>query len=119
MSETIRAEDALYSASGDAKVSHADARDIAAVAVQALTGATHDGKAYTLTGPEAFSYDEIASELSAVLGRTVTDVSLPPSDLKQGMLAGGMPEALANRMLDLERYFREGSASCSATTSST
>jgi hypothetical protein len=61
MSETIRAEDAFYSASGDAKVSHVDVRDIAAVAVQALTGASHEGKAYTLTGPEAFSYDEIAS----------------------------------------------------------
>ncbi len=27
------------------------------------------------------------------------------------MLAEGMPEAIADRMLDLERYFREGRAS--------
>ena len=111
MSETIRAESAFYSASGGAKVSHVDVRDIAAVAVQALTGGNHEGRAYTLTGPEAFTYDEIAGELSAVLGRTITHVSLPPSDLKAAMLAGGMPEELADRMLDLERYFREDSAS--------
>lgn len=111
MGETIRAEGAFYSASGDAKVSHVDVRDIAAVATQALTGGGHEGKAYTLTGPEALTYDEIADELSDVLGRTITHVSLPPSDLKQGMLAEGMPEQLAERMLDLERYFREDRAS--------
>ena len=111
MSETIRAEGAFYSASGDAKISHVDVRDIAAVAVQALTGGNHEGKAYTLTGPDAFTYDEIAGELTAALGRTITHVSLPPSDLKAGMLAGGMPEELADRMLDLERYFREDCAS--------
>ncbi len=111
MSETIRVEGAFYSASGSAKISHVDVRDIAAVAIQALTGEDHEGKAYTLTGPEAFTYDELAGELSAVLGRTITHVSLPPSDLKAGMLAGEMPEELADRMLDLERYFREDCAS--------
>ena len=111
MSETIRVEGAFYSASGSAKISHVDVRDIAAVAIQALAGGDHEGKAYTLTGPEAFTYDELAGELSAVLGRTITHVSLPPSDLKAGMLAGEMPEELADRMLDLERYFREDCAS--------
>ena len=65
----------------------------------------------TLTGPQAFTYGEIASELSTALGRTITHVSLPHSDMKAGMLAGGMPEMLADRMLDLERYFREDCAS--------
>jgi uncharacterized protein YbjT (DUF2867 family) len=111
MSGTIKAESALYSASGEAKISHVDVRDIAAVAVKALTEPTHTGKAYTLTGPEALTYDELADELSTVLGRPIRHISLSPSDLKHGMLAEGLPEALADRMLDLERYFREGQAS--------
>ena len=111
MSETIRAEGAFYSASGNAEVSHVDVRDIAAVADHALTGGNHEGRAYTLTGPEALSYEKISGELSTALGRTITHVSLPPADLKQGLLSEGMPEALAERMLDLERYFREGRAS--------
>jgi uncharacterized protein YbjT (DUF2867 family) len=111
MSETIRAEGAFYSASGNAKISHVDVRDVAAVAIHALTGGNHEGRAYKLTGPEALTYEEIAGEMSAALGRTITHVSLPPTDLKQGMLAGGMPEELADRMLDLERYFREDQAS--------
>ena len=111
MGETIKADAAFYSASGEAKISHVDVRDIATVAVKALTGATHAGKAYTLTGPEALTYEELANELSKVLGRPISHISLSPSDLKQGMLAEGMPEEIADRMLDLERYYREDQAS--------
>ena len=111
MGESIRAESTFYSASADARVSHVDVRDIAGVAVEALTTDHHAGKAYDLTGPDAFTYDEIAAQLSAATGRPITHVSLTPAELKSAMLAGGMPEALADRMLDLERYFREGGAS--------
>lgn len=111
MAESIRAESVFYSASNQSKISHVDVRDIAAVAVHALTEPTHEGKIYTLSGPEALTYDEMASELSKSLGRSISHVNLSPSELKSGMLAEGMPEELADRMLDLERYFREGRAS--------
>ena len=111
MSETIKTEAAFYSASDAAKIAHVDVRDIAAVAVKALTEPIHAGQAYTLTGPEALTYDELANELSKVLGRSISHISLSPSDLKHGMLAEGMPEAIADRMLDLERYYREDQAS--------
>ena len=111
MGETIRGEGAFYSASGEAKVSHVDVRDIAAVAVKVLTGTSYDGKAYTLCGPEALSYDELAGELSKALGRPISHISLSPSDLKGGMMAAGMPETIADRLLDLERFFREDGGS--------
>ena len=88
-----------------------DVRDIAAVAVQVLTGSNHERHAYTLSGPEALTYDELASELTKALGRPISHINLSPSHLKSGMLAEGMPEVLSDRMLDLERYFREGRAS--------
>ncbi len=111
MAQTIRAEGAFYSASGQARISHVDVRDIAAVAVTALTAPGHEGRIYTLSGPEALTYDDMAEELSKALGRDIRHISLPPADLKAGMLAEGMPEAIADRMLDLERYFRENRAS--------
>ena len=111
MGETIKAEGAFYSASGETKISHVDVRDIAAVAVKALTEPNHEGKAYTLSGPEALTYDELASELSKVHGSSISHINLSPSDLKNGMLAAGMPEEIADRMLDLERYYREDQAS--------
>lgn len=111
MGKTIRAESAFYTASDQARISHVDVRDIATVAVKVLTGHNYEETAYTTTGPEALTYDELASELSKALGRPISHINLSPSDLKSGMLAEGMPEAIAARMLDLERYFREGRAS--------
>lgn len=111
MSKTIKAEASFYSASGEAKISHVDVRDIASVAMKALTEPGHAGKSYTLTGPKALSYDEFANELSKVLDRPISHINLPPSDLKHGMLAEGMSEVIADRMLDLERYFSEHHAS--------
>ena len=111
MAPTIRTESAFYSACGQARISHVDVRDVAAVAVAALTGAGHEEAIYTLTGPEALTYDEVADELSKVLGRVIRHVNLPASALRAGMLAEGMPDVLADRLLDLERYFREDRAS--------
>jgi uncharacterized protein YbjT (DUF2867 family) len=111
MAPTIKSEGVFYSASGEARISHVDVRDIAAVAVNSLTSPGHEGKVYTLSGPEALTYDEMADKLSKVLGRVIRHISLPPADLKAGMLAEGIPEGIADRMLDLERYFRENRAS--------
>jgi uncharacterized protein YbjT (DUF2867 family) len=111
MSGTIRSDSAFFSASEQGRISHVDVRDIAAVAVTALTEPGHAERAYELTGPEALSYDELAKELTNVLGRTINHVSLSPSDLKAAMLADGMPEGLADGLLDLERFFRENHAS--------
>ena len=64
MAPTIRAESAFYSASGQARISHIDVRDIAAVAVAALMATGHEKQIYTLSGPDALTYDEVANELS-------------------------------------------------------
>lgn len=111
MSETIKANGEFYSAAGSAKISHIDARDVAVVAVKALTGSGHEGKAYTLSGPEALTYDDMAIELTKVVMRPVRHVNLSPSDLKNGMLSMNLPEEYADWLVDLDRYFREGHAS--------
>lgn len=110
MSELIKARSAFYTAAENARIGHVDVRDIAAVAVKALTEPGHEGKAYALNGPEALSYDDVAAELSKALGREISHVGIPPADLKSAMLAEGMPEILADRLMDLERYYREGKA---------
>src|SRR5688572_4477387 len=110
MGDTIRSQNAFYSSAGDARISHIDVRDIAAVVVKALTEPGHEGKAYTLSGPEALSYDDVARELSRALGRDIRHVTLPPDDLKGAMLAEGMSEGAADMLLDLDRYCREEQA---------
>ncbi|MDR7326919.1 MULTISPECIES: NAD(P)H-binding protein [Catenuloplanes] len=55
-----------------------DPRDVAAVAVAALTGTGHDAAVYTLTGPAPVSVGEQALILGEVLGRHVAVTTAPP-----------------------------------------
>ena len=113
MGDTIRADSAFYTAAEHARISQVDVRDIAEVAVKALTESGHEGKVYKLNGPEALTYEEMATILSGVLKRPINHISLPPEDLKGAMMSQGVPEILADRLLDLERLYREGKAASS------
>jgi uncharacterized protein YbjT (DUF2867 family) len=108
---TINTQNAFYGCQGDGKVSHIDIRDVAAVAVRALTENGHEGKAYTLTGPEALTNARVAEILSEDLGREIKYVDLPAEQFKQGAIAAGVPEWSANAVTDLQRLDREGGAS--------
>jgi uncharacterized protein YbjT (DUF2867 family) len=108
---TINTQNAFYGCQGEGKVSHIDIRDIAAVAVKTLTEDGHEGKTHTLTGPAALSNAQIAQILSDDLAREINYVDLPPEQLKQAMLAAGMPEWGADALCDLQRLYREGGAS--------
>ena len=107
----IRAQGTFYGSTGDARSSSVDVRDIAAVAVAALTQPGHAGQTYTLSGPEALTCSEIAAKLSATTGREIRYVNLTDEQLKQGMTAAGIPGAYADMLLDLNRYYREDHAS--------
>jgi uncharacterized protein YbjT (DUF2867 family) len=86
--DTIRHDRTITLPTGGAPIAWADTRDIAAVAVQAIVDpATHHGKAYTVTGPEAVTTAGIAAEISAAIGTKVTAVVSP---LKES-LAGAPP----------------------------
>ena len=108
---TINTQNAFYGCQGEGKVSHIDIRDIAAVAVKTLTEDGHEGKTHTLSGPAALSNAQIAQILSDDLAREINYVDLPPEQLKQAMLAAGMPEWSADALCDLQRLYREGGAS--------
>jgi uncharacterized protein YbjT (DUF2867 family) len=54
--------------------------DIADVAVRALTGAEHEGKAYWLTGPEALTRREHIEAIGAAVGRQIDVVEVAPED---------------------------------------
>jgi predicted outer membrane repeat protein len=103
----IRAENRFYQPT-EHKTSHVDVRDIAAVAVRALTSSGHEGKAYELTGPEALTHAEVAAKLSAATGRKIEAVIVPPAAMRPAMLAQGMPEFYVEALLDLERVYGAG-----------
>jgi uncharacterized protein YbjT (DUF2867 family) len=108
---TINTQNAFYGSQGDGEVSHIDLRDIAAVAVKTLTEDGHQGKAYTLTGSEALSNARVAEILSEDTGREIRYVDLPAEQFKQALLGAGLPEWSANALVDLQQFYRRGSAS--------
>jgi uncharacterized protein YbjT (DUF2867 family) len=93
------------------KIAMVDVRDIAAVAVAALTTDGHTGKAYTVTGPEALSYDDVAEKLSLVTGKPVSYRDVPLADVRQRLLETGMPEWHVEVQMDFHAALREGGAS--------
>ena len=108
---TINTQNAFYGSQGDGQVSHIDIRDIAAVAVKTLTGNGHEGKAYTLTGPEALSNARVAEILSEDTGREINYVDLPPERFKEALIGAGLPEWSADALVDLQLFYRAGKAS--------
>ncbi|HEX9162915.1 MAG TPA: SDR family oxidoreductase [Thermoanaerobaculia bacterium] len=108
---SIKSQGAFYGSIGDAKISHVHVKDIAAVALKALTEAGHERKAYTLSGPEALSYSEVAEKLSKAAGREVKYVNLSDEQLKGGMVGAGVPAPYADALIDLNRYYRGNTAS--------
>ena len=61
----------IATAAGDGRVAMIDARDIAAAAVAALTTVPARGRVYTLTGPDAVSFDQVAQVIGRQTGRAV------------------------------------------------
>ncbi len=106
--ESIRTQSAFYLPTGDGKVSSIDPDDVAAVAVEALTGTGHEGKAFTLTGPQALSHDEQAELVSGVLGRTVNYVDVSEAVARQAMLTAGLPSDLVEDLLEFYALVRAG-----------
>jgi uncharacterized protein YbjT (DUF2867 family) len=95
---------------GNAGVSLVDPRDVGEVAAQVLTANGHLGKAYTLTGPEAITVAEIASAISEATGRSIAYIDMPEEEMRQGMLAQGLPSVMVDALLDLFATNKAGKA---------
>jgi uncharacterized protein YbjT (DUF2867 family) len=108
---SIRSQGTIELPGYEARISHVDARDVAAVAAKALAEEGHAGAAYDLSGPEALSYGLIAEKLTRVLGREIGYVDIPEAEFRKGMLASGAPEPLVDAMIDLMHYYIAGNAS--------
>ena len=106
----IATQNAFYAAAGDAKVSMVDVRDIADVAVAALTQPGHEGKIYELTGPQALTHAEMAEGLSEALRRQVSFVDIPPEAMRDALLGFGIPEWQGDGLVEDYEHYRRGEA---------
>jgi uncharacterized protein YbjT (DUF2867 family) len=109
--QSIASEGRFFAPAGDAQVSVVDVRDIAAVAVAALTQTRHAGKTYDITGPEALTHFQMAAQLSRALDRPVTFVDVPEQEFRKALRAIGMPDWQADGLIEDYAHYRRGEAS--------
>ncbi|MDX9721155.1 MAG: NmrA family NAD(P)-binding protein [Myxococcota bacterium] len=93
---------------GVAQLSFIDARDIAAVAATLLSTSKHLGEAFTLTGNSAIDHAQVASAIGEALGEPVHYEALDEASAYQGIVASGLSEARAQRLLGFYRLVRAG-----------
>jgi uncharacterized protein YbjT (DUF2867 family) len=98
---------------GDGRVPFIDVRDIAAIAVKALTEPGHAGKAYLLLGPELLSHGDVAAILSAATGRRFVFENIAPETWRQEAIAGGMSADSANQVLEILARIKAGKSAVS------
>jgi uncharacterized protein YbjT (DUF2867 family) len=110
-SDSIKSQGVFYAPLIDSRTSFVDVRDIAAVAVEALTKSGHENKAYNITGPEAVSNYDIANILSKTTDRKITYVNISDDEARKGMKENGMQEWTINALMELYNFQKAGKAS--------
>jgi len=108
MEGSIRDNSVFHLPMGDAKQSHIDVRDVAAVAVEALVGDGHEQQIYDITGPESLSYPEMAKTMSEVLGRQIKYVDIPADIMKDTVVQAGSPDWKADLIVGACSLFAAG-----------
>ena len=98
----------VATAAQDGRVAMIDARDIATAAVAALTTVPAEGRVYTLTGPEAVSFDQVADVLGRQTGRTLRHVRVPAEAVFERLRAAGAEAWFAADMAALHGMLGNG-----------
>jgi uncharacterized protein YbjT (DUF2867 family) len=105
--DQIRAGDVVRWPFGTARRALIDERDIAAVAVRALTTGGHTGARYLLTGLETLTQAEQLAAIGAALGRDLTWQDLPPDEAVEMLAATWGDRAFARQAVTTWSRFTE------------
>jgi uncharacterized protein YbjT (DUF2867 family) len=106
--EHVSAAGMLAAPAGTARIAMIDPLDVARVAAEALTGTGHLGRTYTLTGPEAIGYQQVAEDLGRVTRRPVRFVDVPPEGAVAAMTGAGLPAFVAEQIAAVFAALRAG-----------
>src|ERR1700731_2251712 len=103
------AADSWAGAAGEGRVNFIDTRDIADVARVALLEefGPESQRAYHLTGPRTWTMQQLAEQLSSLLGHPVVYVDRSPGEQRAALLADGLPTLVADLLVGLDQMFRE------------
>ena len=106
--ESIRTQGVVASPAGAGRHADVDARDVGEVAARVLTEEGHEGRAYELTGREAYALEDVARKIGTIRGRPVRFVDLPREEGRRALMASGESEWSAGAWIELLAWFQRG-----------
>lgn len=80
---------------GDGGAAYVTRADCAAVAAGVLTGEGHEGKAYDVTGPHAYTAADLAELATEKSGKPVEVVQVDDEAYTAGLVSAGLPDFIA------------------------
>lgn len=97
-----------YSSAGTGKIAHIARDDIARAIAAGIAAPASDSVTYTLTGPVAYTTDEIAALASEATGKPLTVIHVTDEQLAQGMAGAGVPAPVIPTFVSFDANTREG-----------
>ncbi|MGW4592861.1 SDR family oxidoreductase [Amycolatopsis thermoflava] len=98
----------LIGSAGAGRVASATRADFAAGAVAVLTGDGHEGKVYELGGDVAWTFDDLAAEISAIAGKEIRYRNLTADEHRAALIEAGLPAETAGFVVALDQNIAEG-----------
>jgi uncharacterized protein YbjT (DUF2867 family) len=106
--EAVQYTGKLFAPAGDAGIAMIHPQDVASVASLALIKDGHEGKLYTLTGPEAITFGQVVGYLRETLGSEVEYLNVPDEAALHSMVEQGLPEFVAGQIVTVFGFLRGG-----------
>jgi len=97
-----------YTSAGDGRIAHVAREDVAKAIAGGLVDTTGESLTYTLTGQRSFTTDEIAGQLSEVMGKPIAVAHLTDEQLAAGMAAAGVPAPVIPLFVSFDTNTRAG-----------
>ncbi|MBO8190282.1 SDR family oxidoreductase [Streptomyces oryzae] len=98
----VQLQHGVAGSAGEGRVGSAARADFAAAAAVVLTTGGHEGRAYELSGDQAWTLAEYAAELSRQSRTSVAYHDLAPEAFRQVLVGAGMPEPFAEILVDVD-----------------
>ena len=114
--ESVAVEHILPAAAPTGRVAYIDIRDLSEAAALVLRDPTLHGKTYDLSGPDAYTFPEIAELPSMILGHEIKYVPVSPNDRRSALLENGISPWFAELLLSLETSAEAGQIGTVTTT---
>jgi uncharacterized protein YbjT (DUF2867 family) len=114
--KSVAMENSWSGAAPSGRVAYIDIRDLSEAAALVLRDPALHGKTYDLSGPDAYTFPEIAGLLSRILRHEVTYVPVSPVERRSALLEGGVSEWFAELLLSLETSAEAGQIGTVTTT---